>query len=48
VVSVETFDFFFPGFAEFFFGVDVTEPMIPSTDGVGGAFEVPGLGASGK
>ena len=48
VGSFETCGFFFPGFAEFFFEDELIVPIIPSTVGVGGALEVPGLGASGK
>ena len=32
----------------FFFEDELMEPIIPSTDGVGRALDVPGLGASGK
>ena len=44
----ETFDFYFPGFVEFFFEDELTKPIISSTDGVGRALDVPSLGASGK
>jgi len=48
VFPLEAFAFCFPEFAEFFFEVELMEPIIPSTDGVGGALEVPNLGALGK
>ena len=46
--SLEAFCFFFPGFVANFFDDEFTEPMTPSTDGLGGALVCPSLEASGK
>ncbi len=47
VFSLDALDFFFPGFDDFL-EAWFTEPMTPSTNGLGGALDVPGMGASGK
>jgi len=48
VFSFEAGDFCFSGFVDAFLEDWFTEPITPSTDGFGGALDVPGLGASGK